>query len=113
MFNTTGKSRTNDDYSSYKPKLSFQLFVKTEDKLNVVIKECGIFQLYGSEYLSFVEQLGFELELGNQAKRCRDIYELESSCFENEDEQKDTLHQTKKQKVLFFTHFNIGGKYLE
>ncbi|KEH17605.1 disease resistance protein (TIR-NBS-LRR class) [Medicago truncatula] len=107
MFNTTGKSRTNDDYSAYKPKLSFQFFVETEDKMNVVIKECGICQIYGSEYLSFVEQLGFELELGNQAKRCRDIYELESSetgtqvegCFENEDEQKDTLHQTKKQKL--------------
>lgn len=109
MFDTIVESRTKDQFTAYNPKLSFQFFVETEDKLNAVIKECGICQIYGSEYLNFVEQLGFELELGNKTKRCRDIYEIESSetgtqvegCYEYEDEQGDAFHQRKKQKVLF------------
>ncbi|GAU20225.1 hypothetical protein TSUD_352890 [Trifolium subterraneum] len=34
MLNTTGKGRTSGHYNTYKPKLSFQFFVETEDKLN-------------------------------------------------------------------------------
>ncbi|KAJ1437558.1 Leucine-rich repeat domain superfamily [Sesbania bispinosa] len=109
MFNTIDENRIDDQYTSYNPKLSFEFFVETEDKLNVVIKECGICQINGSEYLNFVEQLGSELELGNKIKRGRDIYELEScergtqvqGFYEEEDEQEYSFHQTKKQKVFF------------
>ncbi|KAK7321389.1 hypothetical protein VNO77_31998 [Canavalia gladiata] len=113
MLNTIVKSRTNDHYSTYNSKLSFQFFVETEDKLNVVIKECGICLIYGSEYLNFIEQLGLESVLGDNLKRCRDIYELESSesrtdvegFAEHEDEQEDSFHQTKKRKILFSDSF--------
>ncbi|XP_027332811.1 disease resistance-like protein DSC1 [Abrus precatorius] len=111
--NTIVESRTNDQYTAYNLQLSFKFFVETEDKMNMMIKECGICQIYGSEYLNFVEQLGFESELGDNMKRSRDIYELESSgrktevdgLVEHEDEQEDSFHQSKKQKVLSSNSF--------